>query len=334
MWLRMVLARPPIELERKTMGEALATLGDQRALWQTGLGMALNLGTAIALLIAGFVLAGIAARLVSRRLLALPKFDRTLVPFLANVVRYAILVLTGILVLSEFGVQTASIIAVLGAAGLAIGLALQGTLSNVASGLMLLILRPFQVGHYVEAGGTAGTVDEIGLFMTALRTPQNVRRYVPNATIFSGVITNYNACEEMRVDLEIGVAYSDDLAKAQRVMLDVLAAEARILETPAPSVITKALGDSAVVLEARAWVRQADFFMTRFDLTEAMKVALDGAEISIPFPHRQVIVSGAVPSEAAPRSRRKPATRAKSSGHTSRATEADDAEEKSKSKRA
>lgn len=286
----------------------LTMITDVPATWvDQGMAIAFNLTTAIVLLVAGFVMAGWAQRLVRQRLYALKTFDRTLVPFISSIVRYAILVITFVLVLSEFGVQTASIIAVLGAAGLAIGLALQGTLSNVASGIMLLILRPFQVGHYIEAGGTSGTVQQIGLFMTELKTPQNVLRHVPNSAVFGDVISSYNAFPEMRVDLEIGISYDADISAAREVMLKVVAADDRFLQTPAPQVITKALADSSVNLEIRAWVAQDDFFATRFDLTREVKVALDAAEISIPYPHRQLLFPPDSASVAAPR-KRKPRT--------------------------
>lgn len=267
-----------------------ATSGSN-ALFDTALSMALNFGTAVLLLIAGFLAARYAQRFVHARLYALPKFDRTLVPFLGSIARYAILTLTFILVLSEFGVQTASIIAVLGAAGLAVGLALQGTLSNVASGIMLLVLRPFQVGHYIEAAGTSGTVEEIGLFVTSLRTPQNVRRIVPNSAVFGGMIANYNAFETMRVDLEVGISYDDRIDDAKAALQDIIAANDQILTEPAPQVITKLLADSSVNLEVRAWVKQSDFFATRFTLMTAVKNGFDEAGISIPYPHRQIIMT-------------------------------------------
>jgi len=273
------------------LNELTPTREQASALFDTGLGMALNLGTAIALLIVGYIAAGFVQRFVQRKLLALPHFDATMVPFLSSVARGAILTLTFILVLSEFGVQTASIIAVLGAAGLAVGLALQGTLSNVASGIMLLVLRPFHVGNYIEAAGTSGTVDEIGLFVTTLRTPQNIVRVVPNSAIFGGMIANYNARETMRVDLEVGISYDDKIDQAKSVLRDVVAAEPRFLAEPPAQVVTKTLADSSVNLEIRAWVKQADYFGVRFDLLTAIKDAFDAEGVSIPYPHRQVIMS-------------------------------------------
>ncbi len=282
--------------------ELTGNAGPANAYVEAGLAAALNLGTAVLLLIAGVLAARYAQRLVHDRLYALEKFDRTIVPFIGNLARYAILVLTFILVLSEFGVQTTSIIALLGAAGLAVGLALQGTLSNVASGMMLLFLRPFQVGHYIEAGGTSGTVDEIGLFVTSLRTPQNILRVVPNSKIFGGIIANYNAFDRMRVDLEVGISYDAGIARATEVLHNVIAGEPRFLTDPAPRVITRALADSSVNLELRAWVVQDDFFSVRSDLTTAVKNALDAADISIPYPHRQIVMApGTADTPAAPK---------------------------------
>ncbi len=283
--------------------------GDATAFAEAGLSVALNLSTAIVLLIAGFLVSRYVQRFIQNRLYALKQFDRTLVPFIASIARYSILILTFILVLSEFGVQTTSIIAVLGAAGLAVGLALQGTLSNVASGIMLLVLRPFQVGHYIEAGGTSGTVDEIGLFVTMLRTPQNIRRVVPNSAIFGGLIANYNAFDRMRIDLEVGISYDDKIADAKAVLLDIVTRDERFLDEPKPQVVTKLLADSSVNLEIRAWVAQSNYFSVRFDLMSEIKGRFDAAGITIPYPHRQVVITEEK-STAAP-VRKTPSRRAK-----------------------
>lgn len=271
--------------------EPLTTKIELTPNFDTLLAMALNFGTAILLLVAGCLAARFAQRFVHQRLYALKNFDRTLVPFVGSLARYTVLILTFILVLSEFGVQTTSIIAVLGAAGLAVGLALQGTLSNVASGIMLLVLRPFQVGHYVEAAGTSGTIEEIGLFVTSLKTPQNVRRIVPNSAIFGGLIANYNAFETMRVDLEVGISYDDSIEAAKSALFEIANQTDTILNEPAPQVVTKLLADSSVNLELRAWVRQQDFFSTRFHLMTAVKNGFDEAGVSIPYPHRQIVMT-------------------------------------------
>ncbi|MEE9587923.1 MAG: mechanosensitive ion channel domain-containing protein [Hyphomicrobiaceae bacterium] len=261
------------------------------AFLEGGLSYALNLVTAILIIVAGSICAGWVYRGIRARLSSVEGFDATLIPIIAQVGRYFIYILTLVLVLAEFGVQTTSIIAVLGAAGLAIGLALQGTLQNVASGLMLLLLRPYRIGDYVEAGGTAGTVDEIGLFMTRMHTPQNLFVAVPNSKVFGDTIVNYSMRAQRRLDLLVGISYDDDIDKAVKVLESLVGADERFLKKPAPLVIVKALGDSSVDLEIRAWVRRAQYMEVYWDTVRAVKYALDDAGISIPYPHRQIVVS-------------------------------------------
>lgn len=255
-----------------------------------GLEYGLNLVSAVAIIIVGFLLAGWAGRLVRRRLEKLSRFDQTLIPVLAQITRYAILLFTIILVLAEFGIQTASIITVLGAAGLAVGLALQGTLQNVAAGLMLLFIRPFQVGDVIECGAGTGTVEQIGMFMTRMNTAQGVHIAVPNSLIWSDSITNYSAKPRRRIDLLIGISYDDDIDKARELLLGLATQDERVLDKPKePIVVVKNLGDSSVDLELRAWVKRQDYWTVQFELTRAAKYALDKAGISIPYPHRQII---------------------------------------------
>ena len=257
-----------------------------------GVSYALSLSSAIIILIVGFILAGWVARMIRRRLSSISRFDRTLIPVLAQIARYAILAFTLILVLAEFGVQTTSIIALLGAAGLAVGLALQGTLQNVAAGLMLIFIRPFRVGDYIEASGTGGTVDEIGLFMTRLHTPQGIFVAVPNSGIWSDTIHNYTKRPHRRADLTFGISYDDDIDKARDIIMGLVEKEERILSEPkAPIVIVRALGDSSVDLQLRAWTRRQDFWDVTFEMTRAVKYALDEAGVSIPYPHRQVVMT-------------------------------------------
>ena len=257
-----------------------------------GVEYGLNLLTAIVLLVAGIWGSKLLAQMVRSRLEAIEGMDETLIPVVVQTVRYGILIFTFILVLAEFGVQTASIIAVVGAAGLAIGLALQGTLQNVAAGIMLLVIRPIRVGDYIEAGGAGGTVMEIGLFMTRMQTPQGLHISVPNAKIFSDTIINYSMNNTRRIDLVVGISYDDDIDRAVRVLSELLVADKRIMKRPAPVVVVKGLGESSVDLEIRAWARRTRYWDTRFDLTRAVKYALDGAGISIPYPHRQVVLTG------------------------------------------
>ena len=257
-----------------------------------GVEYGLNLLTIIVLLIAGLWGSKLLARIVRARLEATPGMDETLIPFIVQVIRYGILLFTFILVLAEFGVQTASIITVVGAAGLAIGLALQGTLQNVAAGIMLLIVRPIRVGDYVEAGGAGGTVKEIGFFLTRMQTGQGLIISVPNSKIFSDTITNYSMNNTRRIDILVGISYEDDIDRAVQVLSGLLLADKRVMKHPEPVVIVKALGESSVDLEMRAWSRRTDYWNTKCDLTRAIKYALDDAGISIPYPHRQIVLSG------------------------------------------
>ncbi len=256
---------------------------------QTWLPYGLNLFSAIAIAIGGFLLAGLASRFLRKRMSKLEHVDKTLIPVMAQVVRYSILLFVVILVMAEFGIQTTSIIAVLGAAGLAIGLALQGTLQNVAAGIMLLMIRPFQVGDFIEAGGASGTVDEIGLFMTRMHTPQGIFVAVPNSKLWSGTITNFSLRPERRLDLIFGISYNDDIDKAIGVLHNLIEKDERVLDYPEPVVIVKNLGESSVDLEIRAWTRRHSYWDLRFDTIRAAKYAFDKAGISIPYPHREII---------------------------------------------
>jgi len=201
---------------------------------------------------------------------------------------YVVLAVVVIAVLNLFGVQTTSLIAVLGAAGLAVGLALQGTLSNFAAGVMLLVFRPFRIGDYVDIAGTAGSVVEIGLFTVALNTPDNVRIIVPNSSVYGQTISNYAANPTRRNDLVIGIAYGDDIGKAISTIEAVLAADARVLKDPAPVVATSELADSSVNIVVRPWCTKEDYWGLRFDLTRKIKEELEAAGCSIPFPQRDV----------------------------------------------
>ncbi|SDF76121.1 MULTISPECIES: mechanosensitive ion channel family protein [Thalassobaculum] len=241
---------------------------------------------AIAILVVGWILAGWARAGTRRALNRVRWMDDTVRPIFAAVVGYLVLAITLIAVLNQFGVQTASIIAVLGAAGLAVGLALQGTLSNVAAGVMLLFLRPFKVGDYVDAGGASGTVKEVGLFNTELATPDNVYIVVPNSAIFSQDISNYSRYATRRLDIPVGVAYDVDLTKAMAVLTATLEADGRALADPAPQVMVMELGDSAITLNLRFWVNAADLWPCKWAMNKAVKEALDAAGIEIPFPQR------------------------------------------------
>lgn len=247
---------------------------------------------AVAILIVGWIVSGWAKAGTRRALGRVHWMDETVRPIFASIVGYLVLIITLIAVLNQFGVQTTSIIAVLGAAGLAIGLALQGTLSNVAAGVMLLFLRPFKVGDFVQAGGASGTVKEVGLFNTELATVDNVYIVVPNSAIFSGDISNYSRHATRRLDIAVGVAYDADLTKAMDVFMTTLKADGRALDDPAPEVMVMELGDSAITINLRFWVNAGDYWPCKWAMNKAIKEALDAAGIEIPFPQRVVHLQG------------------------------------------
>jgi small conductance mechanosensitive channel len=221
------------------------------------------------------------------------KVDATLIPFLENMAFSAMLIFVVIAALAALGVQTASVIAVLGAAGLAVGLALQGSLANFASGVLLLVFKPFRVGDFVEVGGANGTVHAIHVFNTVLDSPDNVRIIVPNAQVTGGSILNYTVNGTRRVDLTVSVSYSDDLKKARRVLESVLAQDKRVLADPAPVVAVAKMGESSIDLVVRPWVKvagMADYWSAYFDLTEKCKLAIEEHGMTIPFPQRDIYI--------------------------------------------
>jgi small conductance mechanosensitive channel len=242
---------------------------------------------ALAVLIIGWMAAKVLRRSV-RKALERSSLDNTLVPFIASLAYYAMLIFVVVAVLSLFGIQTTSFIAVLGAAGFAVGLALQGTLSNFAAGVMLLVFRPFKVGDYIEAGGAAGSVQEIAVFATTLHSPDNVRIVVPNSSIYGQMVKNYSTNETRRNDMVIGIDYSDDIGKAVETIRKLLAADSRVLKDPAPVIVVGELGDSSVNLFVRPWCTKGDYWGLRWDLTRSIKVELEAAGCSIPFPQTDV----------------------------------------------
>jgi small conductance mechanosensitive channel len=243
---------------------------------------------AIILLVIGYIVAGLAQRSVNAGLGKIHGFDETLRGFFAKVARYAVLILVVVMVLGQFGVQTASIIAAIGAIGLAIGLALQGTLQNIAAGIMLLALRPFRIGEYVEAGGISGTIEEIGLFATRLRAIDGLYVLAPNSTLWNVPVINYTRNELRRNDATIGIGYGDDIDLAQKTLLDLAAGDSRVIDDPEPTTFVSELGDSAVSVTLRYWTSTADFFAAKLDLTKAAKLAFDREGISIPFPQQEI----------------------------------------------
>ncbi len=214
--------------------------------------------------------------------------DPMLVRFVGNIVYFALLTFVILAAIAQMGVQTTSFVAALGAAGFAVGLALQGSLGNFAAGILLLVFRPFRVGHFIEGAGTAGTVEEVHIFNTRLRTPDNKSIVIPNSQLTSGTITNFTAKSERRVDLTFGVSYSDDIDKVKAVIREVMAEDDRILPEPEPVVGLMTLGESSVDFVVRPWVKSENYWPVLFDLNERMKKRFDAEGISIPFPQRDV----------------------------------------------
>jgi small conductance mechanosensitive channel len=256
--------------------------------WAWALAFLPRLGGAILLILIGFIVAGWIARAIQRLLTRAGRVDATVIPMVGAVARYAILILILVAALGQLGVQTASLLAVLGAAGLAIGLALQGTLSNIAAGIMLLWLRPFNLGDYIEGSGVAGTVEELGLFNTQLKTWDGIFKFVPNSQLWNTVLTNYTRNPTRLVLISFGISYEDDIAKGRQVLLEVAAAHPKVLDDPPPAVVPLTLADSSVVLQLRAWAPNPVFWDTRWELTEAGKQRLEAAGITIPFPQLAV----------------------------------------------
>jgi small conductance mechanosensitive channel len=245
------------------------------------------LGATIILII-GFYLAGKLSKLVRKKLGVFDKIDPLIVPIIGNIIRYGIIIITLIAVLGQFGVQTTSIIAVLGAAGLAIGLALQGTLSNVAAGVMLLLLRPFTTGDWVETGNVSGTIREVGLFTTIIDTFDNVYVSIPNSSIWNSTITNHSHYETRRIDVDIGIHYDTNLDLASEVLLK-LADDERVLDKPKkPQFLVMKYDDSAIVVRLRLYSHTKDWYAVYTDLMRKLKPTLDEAGIQIPYPHRVI----------------------------------------------
>ncbi|MFO7545245.1 MAG: mechanosensitive ion channel [Trueperaceae bacterium] len=248
----------------------------------------LNVVGAILILIVGWVVASWASRLTRAGLSRSGRVDDTVSVVLSRVVRWLVLAFTLVAVLNRFGVQTTSIVALLGAAGLAIGLALQGTLANVAAGIMVLMLRPFRLGDAVDIGGTGGTVEDIGLFTTRITSFDGVVVHVPNGQVWGEKIQNYSQAGKRRYDLVVGIGYGDDIGKALNAMRAVVSSDDRVLADPEPMYVVTELGDSAVNVMARYWVAPADYWTARFELTRSVKERFDGEGINIPFPQRDL----------------------------------------------
>ncbi|WP_417309611.1 mechanosensitive ion channel family protein [Devosia sp.] len=250
---------------------------------------AISVLTALLVLWGGWFLSGFLSRQVRGLLPRTQRIDNTIAPLISELVRYGVIVITVVIVLGQFGVQTASILAVLGAAGLAIALALQGTLSNIAAGVMIIWLRPFNVGEYIDADGIAGTIVEISLFSTRMRTYDGIFLFVPNSKLWDAKVTNYTREPKRMVETKVGIAYDADLAKAREAMLSITKDE-RVLADPEPFVFVAGLGASAVDLTMRSWVAGSDYWKTNVDFNERAKLALDAAGVEIPYNKLDVMV--------------------------------------------
>lgn len=244
--------------------------------------LASNVVAAIAILVVGWVVGSWCERQATKVIRRTSGVDTGFTPALAKVVKYLIIALAVIAVLGRFGVQTASITALIGAAGLTIGLALQGTLSNVAAGIMLLALRPFKLGDGVDIAGTTGQVADMGLFTTRIITWEGVVVYLPNSSVWGSRIINYSQAGRRRFDLNVRLDYSDDIGRALRVLAEVVGADTRVLVDPAPLYAVKELSDSSVNLLARFWTKAGDLQSVQFDLFRAVKERFDSEGLTIP----------------------------------------------------
>jgi small conductance mechanosensitive channel len=251
------------------------------------LGYLLQIVAAIVIFYIGRFIAKGVRRFLERSLLS-RGVDKAVVSFVGSIVYVIIFIATALMALSQIGVQTTSFIAILGAAGLAVGLALQGSLANFASGILIILFRPFKSGDFIDAGGITGTVDKIEIFQTIMKTPDNKLVIVPNAQITGSAITNYSAEPIRRVDLLIGISYDADLRKAKQILSDIIKQDSRVLAEPAPVIAVAALADSSVNIHLRPWVNSADYWGVYWDTLEKVKLTFDEQGIGIPFPQMDV----------------------------------------------
>ncbi|MDH3536806.1 MAG: mechanosensitive ion channel [Gammaproteobacteria bacterium] len=248
-------------------------------------------GIRIAIAIAIFIIGKIVARILANVLekaMRRSRMSDLLVSFLGNITYGILLIAVVIAAVDSLGVNVTSFMAILGAAGLAVGLALKDSLGNFAAGVIIIIFRPFQIGDYITAGGTEGTVDEIGLFATLMHTGDNQRIIVPNSAIIGDNIINATTLPTRRIDLVFGIGYDDNIGQAKDILKSILDADERVLEDPAPVIRVGELGDSSVNLQVRPWVQTGDYWPARTELLEIVKIRFDEAGISIPFPQRDV----------------------------------------------
>ena len=253
----------------------------------TGVAFGLKLLAALVLFYVGRMVARILQKGL-RKMLQTQGVDKILETFVCNLAYWAIMIFVIIAAINQVGVQTTSLIAVMGAAGLAVGLALQGSLSNFAAGVLIVIFRPYRVGDWVEAAGISGSVEQVQILTTMLKTGDNKQIIVPNSQIMNSIITNYSANDTRRIDMIVGVSYSDDLDKVRKTLEELVASDERILKDPACTIAVSELADSSVNFVVRPWASTADYWSVKFDLTEAVKKRFDKEGISFPFPQQDV----------------------------------------------
>jgi small conductance mechanosensitive channel len=258
-------------------------------LQEQGTDIGMKIVAAVVIFLVGRWLAHILVNIV-RKALAQTDMEDTLESFLCNILNVFLMAVVLIATISALGVETTSLLAVLGAAGLAVGLALQGSLSNFAAGVLLVAFRPYRVGDFIDAAGVTGTVDDVQIFTTILKTPDNKKVIVPNSQIMNGIITNFSAHDTRRVDLVVGCSYGDDIDKVYSVLKDIIDKDERILSDPAPSIALNTLADSSVNFNVRPWVNKADYWDVYNDVTEQVKRRFDQEGLNIPFPQRDVHV--------------------------------------------
>ena len=256
-----------------------------------GMDLGVDLGIKVVTALAIFLIGKYIVRLVVKAtatVMQKQEVDKTLETFICNLVRTVLMVVVVIAAIGAIGIETTSFIAIFGAAGLAVGLALQGSLSNFASGVLIVLFRPYRVGDWIEAAGISGSVEEVQILTTILKTGDNKQIIVPNSQIMGSIITNYSANDTRRVDMVIGVSYDDDIDKVRKTLEELIAAEERVLPEPAPTIAVSALADSSVNFVVRPWVKTSDYWGVMFDLTEAIKKRFDKDDISFPFPQQDV----------------------------------------------
>jgi small conductance mechanosensitive channel len=253
---------------------------------------AINLAMALIIFLVGRMVVALVINLI-RKLMTRAKIDDMLVGFLSSILRWVLLLFVIIAALTQLGVQTTSLVALIGAAGLAIGLSLQSSLQNLAAGVMLIVFRPFKKGDFVEVAGTMGSVENVGIFASTLITPDNKEIIIPNGGIYGGNITNYSARPTRRVDMVFGIGYDDDILQAKQILTDIVSADPRVLTDPAPVIALGELGQSSVDFLVRPWTKAEDYWAVKWETNEKVKQAFDASGISIPFPQMDVHIEKA-----------------------------------------